>query len=111
VREVNAAFRQIDKKLAREFGNDLKKAAAPTVEEARQLEERWAGASIGTIRAKRTGARVFVEQSARKVTGLRADFGALQMQEALVPALDTTADEVFENVEDVLDHYADSAGF
>lgn len=111
VREVNAAFRKIDKKLAREFGNDLKKAAAPVVETARQKETKWQGASVGTIRAKRSGPRVFVEQSARKKTGKRSDFGALQMREALVPALDEETTEVFALVTVVLDKYANSAGF
>lgn len=110
VREVNAAFRKIDRKLASEFGNDLKKAAAPVVDAAKQ-KEKWQGASIGTIRAKRTGARVFVEQSARKVTGLRGDYGALQMRDALIPALDENTAEVFGEVEKVLNHYASSAGF
>ena len=111
IREVNAAFRQIDKKLAREFGNDLKKAADPVVQGARSKETRWAGAKIETIRAKRSGPRVFVEQSAHKVTGKRPDFGALQMAEALVPALDEASGEVFDSVEQVLNKYAKSAGF
>ncbi len=111
IREVNAAFRKIDSKLAKDFGNDLKKAAAPVVEETQALEARWRGASIGTIRAKRSGPRVFVEQSARKRTGLRGDFGALQMRQALEPALADKADVVFTEVEQVLNRYADSAGF
>lgn len=111
LREVNAAFRKVDKKLASQFGNDLKKAALPVVEEAKQKETRWAGASIGTIRAKRSGPRVFVEQSARKKTGLRGDFGALQMRDALEPALDEKSDEVFRAVDVVLNKYANSAGF
>jgi hypothetical protein len=111
IREVNAAFREIDKKLAKEFRVDLKKAATPVVQEAQRLETRWRGASIGTIRAKSSGPRVFVEQSAKKRTGLRPDFGALQMRSALVPALEDKRDVVFNEVEKVLDHYAHSAGF
>lgn len=111
VREVNAAFRKIDKNLARQFGNDLKKAATPVVEEAKMLSQQWQGASLNTIRAKRSGPRVFVEQSARKKTGLRPDFGALQMHSALIPALDEKSDVVFHLVEIVLNRYSDSAGF
>ncbi len=111
LREVNAAFRKVDSSLAREFGNDLKKAAAPVVAAARSKETRWRGASINTIRAKRSGPRVFVEQSARKKTGLRGDFGALQMRSALEPALDERANAVFTEVELVLNRYANSAGF
>jgi hypothetical protein len=111
LREVNAAFRKIDSSLAKEFGNDLKKAAAPVVETAKAKETRWRGASINTIRAKRSGPRVFVEQSARKKTGLRGDFGALQMRSALEPALEENTNQVFTEVERVLNHYASSAGF
>lgn len=110
LREVNAAFGKIDKQLRKELGNDLKKAAEPVVQEAR-IRETWAGAKIGTIRAKRSGLRVFVEQSARKVTGLRGDYGALQMRKALTPALEDKADAVFNDVERVLNEYANSAGF
>ena len=110
VREVNAAFRKIDKKLANEFGNDLKKAAAPVVDAAKQ-KEKWQGASIGTIRAKRSGPRVYVEQSARKKDGKHGNYGSLQMREALIPALDENTAEVFNEVEKVLNRYASSAGF
>ena len=110
VAEVNRAFRQVDRSLASEFGADLKAAAAPVVAAAK-AKERWQGASINTIRAKRAGARVYVEQSAKKVTGKRGDFGALQMRQALIPALDENAAEVFAGVELVLDKYADHAGF
>ena len=109
-REVIAAFRKIDTDLVKRFGNDLKLAAEPVVK-GTKAKEKWRGASIGTIRAKRAGARVYVEQSAKKVTGKRGDFGALQMRQALIPALDENAAEVFAGVELVLDKYADHAGF
>jgi iron uptake system EfeUOB component EfeO/EfeM len=54
---------------------------------------------------------VYVEQSARKVTGLRGDYGSLQMTRGLEPALDEKTDEVFESVRDVLDKYAEGEGF
>jgi hypothetical protein len=110
VKEVNRAFRQVDKALAVQFGNDLKAAAAPVVQAAK-AKEHWQGASVGTIRARRVGPVVYVEQSARKVTGLRGDYGGLQMRQALMPALDENADEVFVSVDHVLDKYAAEAGF
>ena len=111
LREVNAAFGRIDKRLRSEFGADLKKAAEPVAVAARSSVTRYRGASPGTIRAKRSGARVFVEQSKAKVTGKRSDFGSLQMKRVLVPALEDKSAEVFREVEHVLDKYADSAGF
>jgi hypothetical protein len=108
--KVQKAFRGIEKRLATEFGKDLQKAADPVVE-ATKAKEKWQGASIGTIRSRRRGVNVYVEQSARKVTGKRADYGALQMKQALVPALDENADKVFTEVGHVLDRYAHREGF
>lgn len=110
-REVVAAFRKVDKKLAAQFGNDLKKAAAPVTDTARAKVTRYHGAKVNTIRARRSGPRVFVEQGARKVTGKRGDFGALQMRTVLMPALEERSGEVFDRVEEVLNNYARSAGF
>lgn len=112
LREVNAAFGKIDKKLRAELGNDLKEAAAPVVKETRRIESgRWRGASLGTIRAKRSGLRVFVEQSQKKTTGQHPEFGSLQMREALIPALKDQTPQVFREVDQVLNRYANIAGF
>jgi hypothetical protein len=111
VRETAAAFRAVDAKLARQFGNDLRQAAEPVAASARDKVTRYAGASVNTIRPKRSGARVFVEQSARKVTGRRGDYGALQMRTVLEPALDERAPEVFDEVDRVLNEYARAGGF
>jgi len=46
------------------------------------------------------GSTVQVEQSLRKTTGLRPDWGALQMTEALLPARDEKLDEVADRIED-----------
>jgi hypothetical protein len=50
---------------------------------------------------------VSVEQSLRKTTGKRPDFGALQMSKALIPALDDKADEVGHAMEAAIDKVAD----
>jgi hypothetical protein len=54
---------------------------------------------------------VFVRQQARKVTGLRGDFGAVQMRNAFEPALDENAHRIGRDVEDALDRWINSAGF
>ncbi len=110
IKEVTRAFRQIDKSLVVQLGNDLKEAAAPVVASAKG-KEKWRGASINTIVARRTGLRIFVYQNARKVTGKRGDYGALQMRQALIPALDENAGKVYAHVGLVLDKYAAEAGF
>lgn len=110
LREVNAAFREMDRKLAKDFGDDLKSAADPLVEEVRHLEGRWRGASISTIKARRSGPKVFVAQTAKKVTGKRPDFGRVQMLGAFIPAREAKEDEVFDLVERVLDRYSHESG-
>ena len=47
--------------------------------------------------------RVVVEQRRRKTTGLRGDYGVLQMQRALIPALADNNDRVVRSVNDSLD--------
>lgn len=55
----------------------------------------------------RSGGRVAVEQSIGKTTGLRPDFGKLQMRQALLPALEDKQDEVFAAVNLSLSSLAD----
>ena len=59
----------------------------------------------------RVGGAVSVEQSLRKTTGLRPDWGALQMTEALLPARDEKLDEVAERIEDGIGGLLHKHGF
>ncbi len=111
VREVNRAFRQIDRQLASDFRKELQTAAEPVVAAAKGKIARYQGASLGTIVARRSGPRVFVVQNARKVTGKRGDYGSLQMKKGLLPALYENRDRVLASVELVLDKYGKEAGF
>lgn len=111
LRELQAAFRKIDGKLVKEFGNELKEVAEPVVRSAHVKVARYRGASIRTIRARRRGLNISVEQGARKVTGRRSDFGRLQLRQVLEPALDENRDGVITDVDRVLGRWADDAGF
>ncbi len=111
LRELQSAFRKIDRHLVSDFGNDLKKLAEPVARTARAKVTRYAGASVSTIRPRRSGLTVYVEQSARKVTGRRGDFGALQMRTVLEPALDEHSDQIMEGADDLLGRWAGDAGF
>lgn len=57
------------------------------------------------VRVRRTG--VAVEQSIRRTTGLRPDFGALQMRRALVPALEENTEETMHAMEVAVDLVAE----
>lgn len=111
LRETVAAFRRIDGSLVKEVRDALKEAAEPVASSARQKISRYRGASLGTIRPRASGASVFVRQDARKVTGRRGDFGALQMRKGLEPALEENAEEVVSKVDDALGKLAGESGF
>ncbi len=99
---VIRGFNRIQRATSREIQTELKKAAEPVAQSARQKISRYAGASVGTITPRAAGASVFVTQRARKVTGLRGDFGGLQ-QRRLDEALNENADGVERGVEAALD--------
>lgn len=73
------------KRLVRE---ELRSAAEPVRAEAQRLfSDVDAGSAAGYAITVRKAGVVAVYQRRRKVTGLRPDYGALQMREALLPAL------------------------
>lgn len=114
IRGLGAAQRALSKVnqgAAKEVRDALKKAADPIVATAKVRLSRYAGASVGTIGPRVAARGVFVTQRAKRVSGLRPDFGALQMFDVLIPALDEHEGDVLKEVEDALDHLGRSAGF
>jgi hypothetical protein len=109
--ELNRALNTLNKEAKRAVLNELKTAAVPVAVDARSKISRYQGASLGTIRPRATGRSVFVTQSARKVTGKRGDFGALQMTRGLMPALDENTDKIVSGLEHAIDRLAASQGF
>jgi hypothetical protein len=57
------------------------------------------------VRVRQRG--VAVEQSLRRTTGKRPQFGALQMRRALVPALDANEERTIREMEAALDRVCD----
>jgi hypothetical protein len=110
LKELQRALRQVDKSLGADFKNELKKAGEPVARSAASKLDRYQGASTN-VRVHALGKGVFVRQQARKVTGLRGDFGAVQMRNAFEPALDENAHRIGRDVEDALDRWINSAGF
>jgi hypothetical protein len=72
--------------------------------------DRYRGVSSSTITPKMTTKGVFITQRARKTTGKRGDFGAIQMRLGLV-ALFEEADNTTKAVEKALDELTEEAGF
>ncbi len=52
-----------------------------------------------------------MRQRARRTTGTRPDFGALQMRKVLIPALDDNEREILAGVEHMLDKLEREHGF
>ena len=90
---------------------ELRKVAEPVRAEAQRLFQSTdpKSASRYGISVRKVGA-VSVEQRLRRTTGLRPDFGRLQMRTALEPALETKTDEVMELFDGVLGRLADDWG-
>lgn len=91
-KEVRAALREV--------GNLVK------VEGAKRFENVDARSAAGFRTVVRQRG-VSVEQSLRKTTGLRPDFGALQMRKALLPALAFEDINVERQMEHAIDRVAD----
>jgi hypothetical protein len=78
---------------------------------ARELISAYQGASLGTIVPKVLARGAYVYQNARKVTGKRGDYGALQMRKGLVPALEQHTEGIVASLEVTIDKLGLAAGF
>lgn len=97
VRDVNKADSDVGKKLK----DELKRLAEPVAQEAQALGARYAG--IGPYKTGLRGGGAVVRQSRGTRTGLRGDFGVLQMRTVLEPALEARQEDVLRGAEEWLD--------
>lgn len=109
LREFSRAATKAEKRTKDVIKGKLRDAADPVRQEGQRLFERYdeSSASAFKVRVWGRGYGVFVEQSKRKTTGRRADYGALQMNKALLPALDNKAGEVERKLEQGVDELVD----
>jgi hypothetical protein len=111
VAETVAAFNELGSSAKRTVQTGLKKAAEPVAASARQKISRYRGASLSTIVPRSAGMSVFVTQRAREVTGIRGDYGELQMTRGMIPALEENEGAVVAAVDAALDDLISDAGF
>lgn len=91
-KEVRSAFRDV--------GDDVKAEATRLFD---RIDERSAAGYRVSVR--QTGVSVY--QSIRKTTGLRPDYGALQMRKGLLPALAAKETATEARLEKAMDRVAD----
>lgn len=111
LRELQRDFRKMSRELSGDLRSELREAGDIVRDEARH---RFAGVSAKSAGGYRTAVRargVAVEQRLGRTTGKRPDWGAKQMSEALVPALDAKASDVEDRLETMLDRLGSSHGF
>lgn len=75
--------------------------------EGQRRFERYDTRSAAGYRVRVRARGVSVEQTLRRTTGLRPDYGALQMRVALIPALESKEPEVEKRMEKAIDQIAD----
>lgn len=93
------ALGDVDRGTKRAVFAGLRAAAEPIAADARSKLSGFQGISLGTIKPSARSTGVVVIQRAKKTTGKRADFGALQMRKGLLPALEENEDTVACDVE------------
>ncbi len=106
-RETMRAFQQADKDARKELRAALKEVGEVV---RRDAAARFASTSGRTAAGYRTAVRqrgVAVEQRLAKTTGLRPDYGALQMRRALIPARSENLEELDAAMEAALDRVCD----
>lgn len=101
----------MERSASKELRKSLVEAARPVAEAAQQKLSRYRGASVQTIRPRAVATGAFVTQGAKKVTGLRADFGVLQMVRVLEPALAENYDAILKGAEKAIDRLGERNGF
>lgn len=111
LRELQRDFRKMSGDLSKEVRQGLREAAEPVRQEAAALFASVSADSAAGYKVRVRQRGVAVEQSRRRTTGLRPDYGRLQMGRALIPALERRQGEVIKGVEKTLDRLAGANGF
>ena len=111
LRELQRAFGKISKDLKKETRDELRAVGNLVTEEARSRFMRYDARSASGFKTRVRQKEVTTEQSRRRTTGKRPDYGALQMRRALLPALAEKEDEVVDRLDKMLGRLGNDAGF
>ena len=112
LRQLHRALKDYDDGLKRELEAELRAAGEIVAADARTRFLGVDARSAAGFKSKVRGfGRVVVQQSRRRTTGLRGDFGSLQMRRALLPSVNENQARVLETVEGMLDRLGRKEGF
>jgi hypothetical protein len=99
IKELDRAFKGLRKEVLKELRPQLRKAGEIVRAEGQSLFSRISPVSAAGYKVRVRQRGIAVEQTLPRVTGLRPDYGSLQMSLALVPALQAHESEVYDMVE------------
>jgi hypothetical protein len=113
LRELDRDLGKISRAVQKELRLELREVAEPVAAEVRGLaqHEHWGPRTVSGIAAGSRLGTAVVRQRRKKVTGKRADFGALQMRKAFLPAVIKMEPVVKRRVEQMLDRLTSKYGF
>ena len=109
--DVQRAFSKVDKALAKDLRTELRQAGDVVRDDATARFGRISARTAADFRTVVRRRGVAVEQRRGRTTGKRPDFGALQLREALEPALDAKQSAVVDQLDGMLDRIGRDAGF
>lgn len=112
LRQLHSALKRYNLELKLELEKELRDAGEIVTASARDLFSSVDARSAAGFRPRLRGfGRVVVEQRRKRTTGLRGDFGSLQMRKALLPAVADNRGRIMDHVEGMLDRLGRENGF
>lgn len=112
LKDLHRALKRYGSEVAKEIDDELRAGGEIIAADARARFAMIDVRSAAGFRSRTKGfGRVVVEQRLRRKTGLRRDFGALQMRRALIPARSAGFDTVVDHLDRMLGRLAGEEGF
>ena len=112
LRQLNSAFKRYDERLQKDLDKTLLAAGELVAASARDRFSAIDTHAAQGFRPRMRGfGRLVVEQRQRRTTGLRPDFGSLQMRRALLPARAENTERIIGAMELMLDTIGAEEGF
>lgn len=100
--ELDRSFKQLRREVLKELRPELRKAGELVRAEGQSLFSRISERSAAGYKVRVRQRGVAVEQTLARVTGLRGDYGALQMRVGLEPALAAKGPDVEAAIEKMI---------